>query len=136
VIERFTARGGTVLLTTHYMEEAERLCHRIGIVDRGQIIALGTPAELIESTLGGQRLELELRSGVVTLEQLRALPGVSEATGSERRAVLTTQDVGQTLPALVRELEERGDRLVALSSRAATLEEAFVKLTGRALRDG
>src|SRR5690242_20160371 len=77
VVQQFKARGRTVLLTTHYMDEAERLCDRVAVVDRGKVIALGTPAELVASLGGQQVIELALEDGIALPDpELRALPGV------------------------------------------------------------
>jgi ABC-2 type transport system ATP-binding protein len=133
-ITEFRATGGTVLLTTHYMDEAERLCDRVAIIDRGQVIALGTPAELISSLQAANVVEFssepELSEG-----SLRALPGVGEP---HRRGSLWSLPVGslaETVPALLALVERSGSRLVSLSTHRATLEDLFVALTGRALRE-
>ena len=133
-ITEFRSTGGTVLLTTHYMDEAERLCDRVAIIDRGQVIALGTPAELISSLQAANVVEFssepELAEG-----SLRALPGVGEP---HRRGSLWSLPVGslaETVPALLALVERSGSRLVSLSTHRATLEDLFVALTGRALRE-
>ena len=135
VVEGVKRRGGTVLLTTHYMEEAERLCDRIAIVDHGRIIALDSPAGLIAATASTQLLELELERGGDWQARLGALPAVSSVQGREHAWSLASSAIGVTLPALLAELERSGDQLRALNTRSATLEDVFVALTGRALRD-
>jgi len=136
IVEAFTARGGTVLLTTHYMDEAARLCARVAIVDRGRMIALDSPAALIAATVPGQVLELGLARGRASVAQLCALPAVTRVEGEGCAVQLCCSDVGATLPALVALLESSGDRVTTLSTRVSTLEDVFVALTGRALRDG
>jgi ABC-2 type transport system ATP-binding protein len=136
VAERFAERGGTVLITTHYMEEAERLCDRVAIVDHGRIVALDSPAGLIAASGASQLIELELAIGAVGADRLATLPAVVRADGEGRNWTLATAAIGTTLPALLAELDARGDRLANLTTRMATLADVFVALTGRALRDG
>jgi len=134
IVEEFKAGGGTVLLTTHYMEEAARLCDRVGIMDRGRIIALGTPAELVAS-LGAEQIVEFTAAGEVDERALRALPEVSGAGRRGDRFALTVSDISVALPALLAELERGGARLDTLTTHQATLEDVFVSLTGRKLRD-
>jgi ABC-2 type transport system ATP-binding protein len=134
IVEEFKAGGGTVLLTTHYMEEAARLCDRVGIMDRGRIIALDTPSGLVAS-LGAEQIVEFTAGGEVDERDLRALPEVSEAARRGSRFVLTVSDISVALPALLAELEGRGARLDTLTTHQATLEDVFVSLTGRNLRD-
>jgi len=135
VVERFLQRGGTVLITTHYMDEADRLCGRVAIVDHGSIIALGSPAQLKAELAGAQVLEFELARGGIDAAQLARLPGVERVQGEERFWHLGSTEIGATLPALVQLLEAHGERVQRLSTRQPTLEDVFVALTGRALRD-
>jgi ABC-2 type transport system ATP-binding protein len=135
VIEQFLQRGGTVLITTHYMDEADRLCRRVAIVDHGEIIALGSPAELKSDLAGAQVLEFELERGAVDHAQLAQLPAVERVHGGSRSWRLGSTAIGATLPALTRLLDARADRVRTLSTRLPTLEDVFVSLTGRALRD-
>jgi len=135
VVESFRRSGGTVLLTTHFMEEAARLCARVAVVDHGQVIALGTPAELVASLGADQIVELRTREGFRG-EALGALPGVRGAAEREGAWVLTVNDMGATLPALLAELGRQEARLDSLTTHQATLEDVFVHLTGRTLRDG
>lgn len=138
VVREFQQRGGTVLLTTHYMDEAQQLCDRIAIVDHGRRIALGTPAELIRSLGAEHFLELEAPGLWEQLgpEALRALPGVQAVERDGERAVLTVASVHTTAPAVLELLAARGLDLAGLGTRHATLEDVFVHLTGRHLRDG
>jgi ABC-2 type transport system ATP-binding protein len=134
VIETFVRQGGTVVLTTHYMEEAARLCDRLAIMDHGRIIAEGTPAQLIASLKVEQILEFE---PTTTLDAAAfvGLPGVSEARQRNGRHVLSVRDVGVALPALLAAVNAGGSALKALETHQPTLEDVFVNLTGRELRD-
>jgi ABC-2 type transport system ATP-binding protein len=129
----FRAGGGTVLLTTHYMEEAERLCDRVGIVDHGQMIALGTPRELIAS-LGGQEV-IEFVAPGLDAAALSALPSVVAARRVADGWALTVREVHVALPALLAHLTSKSAPLQRLSTHHATLEDVFVTLTGRQLRE-
>ncbi|MGH9845373.1 MAG: HAD-IA family hydrolase, partial [Blastocatellia bacterium] len=135
VIEKFRAGGGTILLTTHYMEEAARLCDRIAIMDHGRVIALGTPAELIASLGADQIIEFSLTSETFEAAALRRLPGVSGMITKENGYSLTVSQISDALPALLAELERQNVKLHQLTTHQATLEDVFVNLTGRMLRD-
>ncbi len=136
IIAGFRARGGTVLLTTHYMEEAERLCDRVAVIDRGRIIALGSPAELIASLGAEHVVEFALEDGAAVGEEVLArLPGVESVAWENGRTRLTVRGVHRTVPALIRLLGDRGARLSELVTHHATLEDVFLSLTGRHLRD-
>ncbi|MFY9821982.1 MAG: ABC transporter ATP-binding protein [Thermoanaerobaculia bacterium] len=130
----FRATGGTVLLTTHYMDEAERLCERVAIVDYGKVIALGTPAELISSLHAANVIEF---SSEPELDEasLRALPGVAEPHRRGPNWSLPVGSLAETVPLLLALVERSGARLVNLSTHRATLEDLFVAKTGRALRE-
>ncbi len=134
IVERFKASGGTVLLTTHYMEEAQRLCDRVGVLDHGRVIALGTPDELIASLGADQIVEFTTR-GALDQETVAALPGVRGVHAKRGGYALTVSDIGIALPALLAELERQRAGLVTLATHQATLEDVFVGLTGRMLRD-
>ena len=138
LVAAYRARGGTVLLTTHYMEEAERLCDRVAILDRGRLVRLGTPAELIAGLGAEHVVELELETGMGALDEatLRSLPTVTEAhLSGEGVWALAAVEPERAVPALRALLQERGQRLLRLGTRKATLEDVFVSLTGRALHD-
>ena len=139
IIRRFRAAGGTVLLTTHYMEEAERLCDRVAIMDHGKIIALGTPRELI-ATLGAEHVvEFALSEGTPDdlIDRLRHLGGVTAVrSGADGGGLaLTVTELHRTLPALLALLQQRQLELSLLTTHHATLDDVFVALTGRQLRD-
>jgi ABC-2 type transport system ATP-binding protein len=137
LLERFRRQGGTILLTTHYMDEAETLCDRVAIVDQGRIIALGTPRELIASLGAEHVVEFSAANGtaVPPVEVLRTLPGISDAHTSDGVVALSTSELHTVLPALLTTLEHHHVRLSMLATHSATLEDVFVKLTGRHLRD-
>ena len=134
IVMGFRAGGGTVLLTTHYMDEAERLCDRVAIVDHGKVIALGTPAALISSLHAANVIEFasepEIEEAV-----LRALPGVTEPHRRGPNWSLPVGSLAETVPVLLDTIEGSGAKLVNLSTHRATLEDLFVSLTGRALRE-
>ena len=137
IVEGLKARGRTVLLTTHYMEEAARLCDRVAVVDHGKVIALGTPRELIAS-LGAEHV-IEFAVGTsrsIDDEVLRALPSVEAVARDGDTWRLTVREVHRAVPALLAALSERGAEPTALTTHHATLEDVFMSLTGRRLRDG
>ena len=134
VVLGYKKRGRTVLLTTHYMDEAQRLCDRVAVVDRGKVIALGTPAELIAS-LGGQQVIAAQLDGALADGELSALPGVHRVTRAGGIVSLAVEKLHQTLPALLALAQARGAALTQLSTHQATLEDVFVNLTGRQLRE-
>jgi ABC-2 type transport system ATP-binding protein len=138
IVERFRSRGRTVVLTTHYMEEAERLADRVAIIDRGRVIALGTPGELIRSIGAEDLIEFEIEEGAPLPDDdaLGSLPGVRSVERLEARVRLCADELHRAVPALLARLERDGVRLSMLSTHQATLDDVFVSLTGRHLRDG
>jgi ABC-2 type transport system ATP-binding protein len=136
IVREFKNRGGTVLLTTHYMDEAERLCDRVAIIDHGEVIALGAPAELIAS-LGAEHV-VEF-----TLENINGLPTDGIARLSSVKSVrmegasysLNVEEPHVAIPALIQYLWDSGAALAGLTTRHASLEDVFVTLTGRHLRE-
>jgi len=141
LVLRFRGAGGTVVLTTHYMEEAERLCDRVAIIDHGRIIKEGSPAELIRG-LGAQHvIEFALEGAAAGAglgeSDLLALPAVTGARlAGDGACALTVSEPARALPALIALCSGRGAALARLETRHATLEDVFVTLTGRHLRDG
>ena len=133
-VERFRAGGGTVLLTTHYMDEAERLCDRVAIVDHGKVIALGTPDELIAQLHATSVVELSTEPKLPG-PSFAALPGVAEVRSDGDGWTLGVRDLAATVPALLAAVEAGGARLLTLATHRATLEDLFVAKTGRKLRD-
>ncbi|HMC56424.1 MAG TPA: ABC transporter ATP-binding protein [Gemmatimonadaceae bacterium] len=135
LIERFRGDGRTVVLTTHYMDEAERLCDRVAIVDHGQVIALDAPRALIAS-LGAEHVVTFTADGVAIEDAtLEALDGVTAVRHDNGSIQLTATELRRTMPALLTLLEQQHIRLTELSTHSATLEDVFVSLTGRHLRD-
>ena len=136
VIRALKDRGRTVVITTHYMDEAERLCDRVAVVDHGKVIALGTPAELI-AQVGGEHvidLDIEPASPRPPADDLAALPTVKSVRAEGDRVTLTAGEPHRALPALLDLARAAGVKLAGLTTRTATLEDVFVTLTGRHLR--
>ena len=137
VVRRFKDRGRTVVLTTHYMDEAERLCDRVAVVDHGKVIALGAPRELIVN-LGGEHVVEFTTDGDVppaVLDGCYRLPTVRAVRPEGAGHALTVGEPHLALPALMDHLRSHGVPLAGLTTRTATLEDVFVALTGRHLRD-
>jgi ABC-2 type transport system ATP-binding protein len=136
LIEGFKSDGRSILLTTHYMDEAERLCDRVAIVDHGRMIALGTPRELIAELRGEHVLEFAL-AGDTTVDEglLRQIEGVCAADRRDGTYRLQVEELHRAMPALLQELRRQGAQLAELRTHSATLEDVFVSLTGRNLRD-
>ena len=139
IVEGLKARGRTVLLTTHYMEEAARLCDRVAVVDHGKMIALGTPRELIASLGAEHVVEFatdERYAAAIDEGVLRALPSVEDVARDRDIWRLTVREVHRAVPALLARLSEHGAEATQLTTHHATLEDVFMSLTGRRLRDG
>jgi ABC-2 type transport system ATP-binding protein len=131
------AGGRTIVLTTHYMEEAERLCDRVAIVDHGRAIALGTPRALVQSLGADHVIEFALGGAeAFGAEMLSRLAGVRSVRGDNGSWSLTVAELHVALPAILAEVERHGATLAELRTHSATLEDVFVSLTGRHLREG
>ena len=136
VLEKFRAGGGTILITTHYMDEAHAVCDRVGIMDQGRLIALGTPRELVLSLGAEHVVEFALGDGhEIDAALLAALPGVRDVRRDEKHLHLSTSELHLTVPALLDLLNRRQATLSQLGTHSATLEDVFVTLTGKHLRD-
>ena len=135
IVEQLKARGRTVLLTTHYMEEAARLCDRVAIVDRGRRLAQGTPAALVASLGAEHVVELEA-DGALDAAALAALPGVEAVARAGEAWRLTVRDVARAVPPLLARLAELGVSPSRLATHHATLEDVFLSLAGRSLEEG
>ncbi len=140
LIEEFKRAGRTILLTTHYMDEAERLCERVAIMDHGKIIAMGSPRELI-SSIGVEHVvefsvEADAAGQPLDAETLSAIEGVRDVRLGLGVVRMQVTALHSAVPALLAELVRRGIRLTELRTHSATLEDVFVTLTGRHLRDG
>jgi len=135
-LEALRAQGKTLLYTTHYMEEVERLCDRIAIMDHGKIVAEGTLAELQRSMPGKRRINLELETSAdAALAELRGLSGVGEVEAAEKSLSIDVESLEATLPGILSILAIHGVSYGALASDRLSLEEVFLHKTGRSLRD-
>ncbi len=134
IIEELRREKKTVLLTTHYIEEAERLCERVAIIDHGKVIAMGTPRELKQRSAGTTRIEVSLAKPADDAE-LRALDGVADCRALDGRTVLHSTRPPQTIVALVKHLEAHGNELQSLEIVTPSLEDVFIEMTGRRLRE-
>lgn len=135
LITQFKKDGRTILLTTHYMDEAEQLCGRVAIVDHGKSIALGTPRELIASIGVEHVIEFSTGGAALDLDPFRALPGVHSIERTDGGAQLQVSELHNAVPAILAELTRQHLPLTELRTHSATLEDVFVALTGRHLRD-
>jgi ABC-2 type transport system ATP-binding protein len=128
--------GRTIILTTHYMDEAERLCDRVAIMDHGRVIALGTPKQLIASVGGDHIVEFAVAGeGKVDAKLLTAIPGVQSHRVDAGLHQLSVTDLHTTVPRIFEEIDAMGFGLTEFRTHSATLEDVFVSLTGRYLRD-
>ena len=138
LITELKASGRSIVLTTHYMDEAERLCDRVAIVDHGRVIALGSPRELIAGLGAEHVVEFTVTGGAdgaLDAPILERLDGVKGARLHEGRWSLEAVELARAVPAILGALAERGLPLAELVTHSATLEDVFVSLTGRQLRD-
>jgi ABC-2 type transport system ATP-binding protein len=134
IIEELRRERKTILLTTHYIEEAERLCDRVAIIDHGRVIALGTPRELRQRSGNKTRIEVRLAKPVAD-GALKILEGVTEAREVDGSYVIHTQRPPQAIVSIVKHLEAESNELVSLEIFTPSLEDVFIELTGRRLRD-
>jgi len=135
-VEQLGATGIGVLYTTHYMEEAERLCDRVGIIDHGKLIAEGTRRELVDLIGEHDHLRLELgQAGDTLADRLRALPEVHTAVADSGAVDLALDDAYSVLPRILAEANDAGARVLSIEVKEPDLEEVFLQLTGRALRN-
>jgi ABC-2 type transport system ATP-binding protein len=140
LVDRLKQTGRTIILTTHYMEEAERLCDRVGIMDHGKIIALGTPQQLIASLGGEHIVEFAVTGhatgdGFVDTARLKAIPGIQSHRVDAGMHQLSVRELHSAVPRIFAALSEQGLHLSEFRTHSATLEDVFVGLTGRNLRD-
>jgi ABC-2 type transport system ATP-binding protein len=134
IIEELKKERKTILLTTHYIEEAEKLCDRVAIVDQGRVVTQGTPRELKQRSAGTTRIELRL-ARPESDAALKQLEGVADCHASDGVYVVHSTRVPQTIVSLVHYLEAHGNELSSLDIAAPSLEDVFLELTGRSLRD-
>ena len=137
LVRELRERGATVVLTTHYMDEAERLCDRVAIMDHGKEIALGTPRELIASNCAEHMVEFSAGNASKALDvpALRRIEGVRDVRTENGAVLLQVTELHTSVPALIAELTRQNVPLTELRTHSATLEDVFVTLTGRHLRD-
>jgi ABC-2 type transport system ATP-binding protein len=144
LVDGLKQAGRTIILTTHYMEEAERLCDRVAIMDHGKVIAEGTPQQLIASVGGEDIVEFAVNSGdsghershgAVDLAQLTAIPSVQSHRVDAGLHQLSVSELHTAVPLIFAALKTQGLHLSEFHTHSATLEDVFVRLTGRNLRD-
>jgi ABC-2 type transport system ATP-binding protein len=138
VIRAYQSRGRTIMLTTHYMDEAERLCDRVAVVDHGKTIAIGTPSELIRQYGGEHVVEFDIGGDgpPLELEILGRLNGVEQSRVTDDGYLLVVREPHVAISSLFDYCQTCGHSLSHLTTRQATLEDVFIALTGRHLRDG
>jgi len=136
VIEDMRSRGKTIFLTTHYMEEAERLCDRVAIIDHGQIIAMGSPRELINNYFRESAIQFELEPAPPEMI-LQSFPGATQVMVSNNEVIVYSENIPMTMSAILKYAEkvDLTGQLKNLYVREATLEDVFLKLTGRKIRE-
>ncbi len=136
VIENMRNQGKTVFLTTHYMEEAEKLCDRVAVVDHGKIIAIGSPRELINEYFHESAIQFELEPTPPEVI-LKSFPGAKEVVISGNEVIMYSENIPVTMSAILKHAEKTDitDQLKNLHVREATLEDVFLKLTGRKIRE-
>ena len=145
LVERLKLAGRTIILTTHYMDEAERLCDRVAIMDHGKVIALGTPQQLIASVGGEDIVEFavgcnepdcaDTGRGAVDAAELTAIPSVQSHRVDDGLHQLSVSELHTAVPSIFAALRAQGLHLSEFRTHSATLEDVFVRLTGRNLRD-
>lgn len=141
IVLRLKERGKTIVLSTHYMDEAHVLADRICLMDQGKVVALDTPRNLVMQLHSDSAIEFRLDEEAMpggpelALQQLRELPGVKSADRRKEHIVLYTDELQTALTALIRHGEERGLPFSELTTRTATLEDVFIQRTGRSLRE-
>ncbi|WP_216853480.1 ABC transporter ATP-binding protein [Phytoactinopolyspora halotolerans] len=135
-VETLSEEGMAVLYTTHYMEEAERLCDRIGIIDSGTVIAEGTAAELTSSIGEQERMRIEISGSVdEAAHRMESAEGISDVAVEDRAIVLLTDDGSRRLPDVIRRLSDTDIQIGSIDISRPDLEAVFLHLTGKALRE-
>src|SRR6204780_2318681 len=134
IIDELRREKKTIVMTTHYIEEAERLCDRVAIVDHGKVVALGTPRELKTRSGGTTRIEVRLAKPEAD-GALKKLEGVADARELDGAYVIHSHRPPKTIVDLVKHLEAEGNKLISLEIASPSLEDVFIEMTGRRLRD-
>lgn len=134
IVEQMRAQGKTVLLTTHYMEEAEVLCQRVAVIDHGKILALGTPRDLVDEFVPERAIEIALADGV-DASSLEGLSGTTRVVTKNGSAAIYTTDIRETMASLLEVSGESALSLDSLRIQRGTLEDVFLHLTGRTIRE-
>ncbi len=136
LIEELRAAKRTIVLTTHYIEEAERLCDRVAIIDRGQIIELGTPREIQARTLGHSMIEIECEQAIPTEDLPAAISALKHTFSADGRELsVQSSEPARTIVELVKWIDQRGLQLSDIHLKRPTLEDVFIELTGKRLRE-
>jgi ABC-2 type transport system ATP-binding protein len=137
LIEELRGEKRTILLTTHYIEEAEKLCDRVAIIDEGKIIAMGTPREIQARTLGQSRIEILCERPLLDrkLPALAGTDGNVQLNEDARMLMVTSCHPAQTLVELVKWIDQQGIELADIHLKRPTLEDVFIELTGKSLRE-
>jgi ABC-2 type transport system ATP-binding protein len=135
LVRNMKSQGKTIFLTTHYMEEAEELCDRVGVIDHGKIIALDTPRNLVSSLGAEPKVLFGVEDKDVAAAEFEGLPEVSRVEKSEDGFVLYTRDSNTTLQELVRLADRQGFRLSSIRTEIPNMDDVFLTLTGRELRE-
>jgi ABC-2 type transport system ATP-binding protein len=135
ILTQFQGNGGTVLLTTHYMDEAERLCDRVAIIDQGKILAMDSPANLISQLQGDHIIAFSVGDISIPTQDFAAIPGVASARIDDGHFCLSVAEPHVVIPQLLTTLESLNLPLASLTTRQASLEDVFVSLTGRHLEE-
>lgn len=126
----------SIVLTTHYIEEAERLCDRVAIIDQGRIIAMGAPRDLVASTFGSSRIDIRLEEPLPVSETPPAAEGTKTHLSADRKQLtITAEKPAHAIVEFVKWIDQRGLELADIQLKRPTLEDVFLELTGRSLRD-
>ena len=135
LVKQIRDQGKTVFLTTHYMEEAETLCDRVGIIDHGRLIALDTPRNLVKSLGADSKVLFTVHDGDVPLRAFEALPEISRAEKPNDGYILYSRDGSTTLNALLRLVDQHGARVSGIRAEVPNMDDVFLSMTGRELRE-
>jgi ABC-2 type transport system ATP-binding protein len=135
LVESIKAQGKTIFLTTHYMEEAEKLCDRVGIIDYGKLIALDTPRNLIDNLGAESKVSFNIEDEDIDTSKFELVEAVSRVEKVEDGIILYTRDENITLQELVRLADEQKFRLSNLRTERPSLDDVFLTVTGREMRE-